>query len=119
MARIFLCHASEDKPQVRDVYQRLKALGFEPWLDEVDILPGQDWDYEIETALDALSTALQKMDIHNKLLFLGRLCKSLVIKQKSCHHASFDEIALLRPISPVYRVLHPQEFIGENRVIFS
>jgi len=27
----------------------------------------------------ALSTALQKMDIHNKLLFLGRLCKSLVI----------------------------------------
>jgi formylglycine-generating enzyme required for sulfatase activity len=52
VALIFLCHASEDKPQVRDVYQRLKALGFEPWLDEVDILPGQDWDYEIETALE-------------------------------------------------------------------
>lgn len=52
MARVFLCHASEDKPQVRDVYQRLQALGFEPWLDEVDILPGQDWDYEIETALE-------------------------------------------------------------------
>jgi len=51
MARIFLCHASEDKPQVREVYQRLKALGFEPWLDEEEILPGQDWDYEIETAL--------------------------------------------------------------------
>jgi formylglycine-generating enzyme required for sulfatase activity len=49
---IFLCHASEDKPQVRDVYQRLKALGFEPWLDEVDILPGQDWGYEIEQALE-------------------------------------------------------------------
>jgi hypothetical protein len=42
MARIFLCHASEDKPQVREVYQRLGALGFEPWLDEVEILPGQD-----------------------------------------------------------------------------
>jgi formylglycine-generating enzyme required for sulfatase activity len=52
MARIFLCHASEDKPQVRDVYQRLKALGFEPWLDEVNILPGQDWDFEIEQALE-------------------------------------------------------------------
>ncbi len=52
MARIFLCHASEDKPQVRDVYQRLKALGFEPWLDEEEILPGQDWDYEIEKALE-------------------------------------------------------------------
>ena len=42
MARIFLCHASEDKPQVREVYERLKAQGFEPWLDEVDILPGLD-----------------------------------------------------------------------------
>ena len=52
MARIFLCHAREDKPQVREVYQRLKALGFEPWLDEEEILPGQDWDYEIETALE-------------------------------------------------------------------
>ena len=52
MARIFLCHASEDKAQVREVYQRLKALGFEPWLDEEDILPGQDWEYEIERALE-------------------------------------------------------------------
>ena len=51
MARIFLCHASEDKAQVREVYQQLKALGFTPWLDEVDILPGQDWEYEIEQAL--------------------------------------------------------------------
>jgi len=52
VARIFLCHASEDKAQVREVYHRLKALGFAPWLDEIDILPGQDWDYEIEQALE-------------------------------------------------------------------
>jgi formylglycine-generating enzyme required for sulfatase activity len=51
VARIFLCHASEDKAQVREVYHRLKALGFAPWVDEVDILPGQDWDYAIEKAL--------------------------------------------------------------------
>ena len=52
MARIFLCHASEDKAQVREVYRQLKDLGFEPWLDEVDILPGQNWNYEIEQALE-------------------------------------------------------------------
>lgn len=52
MARIFLCHAIEDKPQVRDFYKQLKALGFEPWLDEEDILPGQDWDFEIQKALE-------------------------------------------------------------------
>jgi len=38
VARIFLCHANEDKPQVREIYQRLQALGFSPWLDEIDIV---------------------------------------------------------------------------------
>jgi formylglycine-generating enzyme required for sulfatase activity len=52
VARIFLCHASEDKAQVREVYHQLKALGFAPWLDEMDILPGQKWDYEIKRALE-------------------------------------------------------------------
>src|SRR4029450_12777917 len=52
MARIFLCHATEDKAQVREVYHRLRAIdGFEPWLDEEDLVPGQDWDYEIKRAL--------------------------------------------------------------------
>jgi hypothetical protein len=53
-ARIFLCHASEDKAQVREVYHRLRAIdGFEPWLDEEDLLPGQDWTREIPRALQA------------------------------------------------------------------
>ena len=51
MAKIFLCHADEDKPRVREVYERLKAEGFEPWFDETDILPGQVRDQEIRRAL--------------------------------------------------------------------
>ena len=54
MARIFLCHASEDKVAVRDIYQRLRAIeGFEPWLDEEDLLLGQVWEREIPRALKA------------------------------------------------------------------
>jgi len=54
MARIFLCHASEDKTSVREIYQRLSVIeGFEPWLDEEELLPGQDWAYEIPRALKA------------------------------------------------------------------
>ena len=51
MARLFLCHANEDKPQVRKVYQRLKVEGFEPWFDEEALLPGQLWRQEIPKAL--------------------------------------------------------------------
>jgi hypothetical protein len=51
VARIFLCHASEDKAQVREVYHRLHAShGFEPWLDE-ELLPEQEWAREIPRAL--------------------------------------------------------------------
>jgi len=38
---IFLCHSSGDKPEVRNLYQRLSNDGFDPWLDEEDLLPGQ------------------------------------------------------------------------------
>ena len=40
--RVFLCHSSADKEAVRKFYQRLRRDGFKPWLDEEDILPGQD-----------------------------------------------------------------------------
>jgi hypothetical protein len=48
---VFLCHASEDKPAVRDLYRRLLASGVDPWLDEVNILPGQDWQRTIRKAV--------------------------------------------------------------------
>lgn len=51
--RVFLCHASQDKPAVRELYNRLTSEKWiEPWLDEENLLPGQDWELEIEKALD-------------------------------------------------------------------
>ena len=49
--RVFLCHSSGDKPVVRDLYRRLKTDGFAPWLDEEELLPGQDWREEIPKAV--------------------------------------------------------------------
>src|SRR4030095_2750764 len=51
MARIFLCHASEDRLQVEAVYERLRALGWQPWMDKMDLLPGQRWQQEIPRIL--------------------------------------------------------------------
>jgi CheY-like chemotaxis protein len=49
--RIFLCHSSNDKTSVRVLYRRLRDDGFEPWLDEEDLLPGQEWKREIPKAV--------------------------------------------------------------------
>jgi hypothetical protein len=48
---IFLSHASEDKPNVRRLCKRLRQDGFDPWFDEDRLLPGQNWNLEIEKAL--------------------------------------------------------------------
>jgi TIR domain-containing protein len=55
---IFLSHASQDKPKVRNLCKRLKQDGFDPWLDEERLLPGQDWNLEIEKALRASDAIL-------------------------------------------------------------
>jgi hypothetical protein len=51
--QIFLCHASEDRIAVMAIYDRLKALGYKPWLDKIDLLPGQYWRREIPKAIRA------------------------------------------------------------------
>ena len=49
--RVFLCHSSHDKPQVRKLYKKLAEDGIEVWLDEKNLLPGQEWEYEIGKAV--------------------------------------------------------------------
>jgi hypothetical protein len=51
--RVFLCHSSGDKPAVRELYRQLREEGFDPWLDEKNILPGKDWEDEIVTAVQS------------------------------------------------------------------
>lgn len=67
--QIFLAHASEDKLQVRELHKKLHSKGFNPWLDEIDLLPGQNWQVEIPNAI-------RESDV-----FLGCLSKSSVAKQ--------------------------------------
>jgi len=57
--RVFLCHASDDKPAVRELYRQLCAEGWlDVWLDEEKLLPGQEWDLEIEKAVEAADVVL-------------------------------------------------------------
>jgi len=56
---VFLCHTSQDKPSVRKIYQRLRAEGWmDAWLDEDALLPGQDWNVEIEKAVEAAAVVI-------------------------------------------------------------
>jgi hypothetical protein len=49
--RVFLCHSSDDKPVVRDLYRCLIADNVDAWLDEEKLVPGDDWNLEITRAV--------------------------------------------------------------------
>ena len=40
---VFLCHNSEDKPEIREIARQLAEYGIKPWLDEDQIRPGTSW----------------------------------------------------------------------------
>lgn len=67
--RVFLCHASQDKPAVWNMYRYLKQHGISPWLDQADLLPGQDWEVEIPKAIftsDVILVCLSKNSVNKE-----------------------------------------------------
>lgn len=68
--RVFICHSSNDKPVVRDLYQRLNEEGWiDPWLDSEKLNPGDSWAYEIEKAVeetDIILVCLSKQSVNKE-----------------------------------------------------
>ena len=50
--RVFLAYAREDRAQVKKLYRALQSSGFEPWMDEEKLLPGQNWPRAIERSIE-------------------------------------------------------------------
>jgi hypothetical protein len=49
--KIFICHAHQDSVVATEIYERLEKLGYDPWLDKMNLIAGQKWDYEIKKAV--------------------------------------------------------------------
>lgn len=57
--KVFINHASEDDSLVQDLYNELKKVSWiEPWLDRVNLLPGQTWQHEIQRAMESSDSVL-------------------------------------------------------------
>jgi hypothetical protein len=73
--RVFLCHSSDDKVAVRNLYHRLSADGYSPWLDEEELLPGQEWE-------DELPKAVRRSDIVIVCLSAGSITKTGYVQKE-------------------------------------
>lgn len=66
---VFISYAKENTQEAQLIYRRIRKDGYNPWLDEHNLLPGYDWDKEIKKA------------IQNAKIFLLLLSKSTITKR--------------------------------------
>lgn len=76
--RVFLCHATNDKPSVRKLYNRLNNDNVDPWLDEEKLLPGQDWQIEIPQAVRNSDIVIVCLS-HHSINKIGYVQKEIVV----------------------------------------
>jgi len=50
--QVFVAYGKEDAEMVRRLCDALAAVGFDPWMDERKLVPGQNWPRAIESAID-------------------------------------------------------------------
>ncbi|RUT02749.1 hypothetical protein DSM106972_056690 [Dulcicalothrix desertica PCC 7102] len=54
---VFLCHNSQDKPEVQKIANQLIELEIRPWLDVWQLRPGFPWQPELETQIKTSKSA--------------------------------------------------------------
>ena len=50
MINVFISYAREDEQIAREIFRFLESNGYDPWLDKKKLLPGMDWEHQIELA---------------------------------------------------------------------
>lgn len=50
--KVFISYASQDTPKARELYQRLSDDGFTPWMDRMNLRPGDQWKVVMEQAIN-------------------------------------------------------------------
>lgn len=114
--RVFLAHSSKDKAIVREIFYLLTADGFEPWLDEQSLVPGQDWALEIKKAVqksDVVVVFMSKNSVERQGYVNKEIGYALDIAERNPEGAIFiipiqlDECAVPERLSHIHYMRLP------------
>jgi len=62
---IFLSYARDDQDAVKPIYEKLRAEGYNPWMDQFDIFPGENWERSIRVAIQNADFFLIFLSTHS------------------------------------------------------
>jgi len=92
--RVFIGYASEDLPRARRLSRQLRAAGLRPWLDQEQLLPGQNWPRAIDRAIQTADFAIQCFS-SNSVARRGYFHKELRMVMEAASRVPFEEVFLL------------------------
>ncbi|MCP4106320.1 MAG: SUMF1/EgtB/PvdO family nonheme iron enzyme [Desulfobacteraceae bacterium] len=89
--KVFISYAREDIKTAKRLYDDLRKAGLDPWMDRIDLLPGQMWKTEVQNAIKKAS------------FFITLISENSVSKEKGFVHKEqkvalelFDELPSFR-----------------------
>ena len=91
---VFLAHSKRDKEYVRAIHQLLALDGFYPWLDEVNLIAGQNWELDIANAVEralVIAVFLSKSAVSKE----GYLHKEIAIALETAQRQPEGSIAIV------------------------
>jgi hypothetical protein len=70
--KLFLAHASPDRPAARLLHDRLESAGFDVFLDEADLAIGDEWDRMLPTRQAEAAATIVLVSRHTELAHYER-----------------------------------------------
>jgi hypothetical protein len=80
--KVFISYTKDDFKDALNIYELLKNNGYNPWIDKKKLIPGQDWETEIEKVIeecDYFIACLSKRSVSKQGFFKAELNKGLEI----------------------------------------
>ena len=119
---VFLAYAHEDRPRAKRLSAALRKAGFEPWLDEEKLLPGQNWPRAIERAIDECEffiACYSRKSVSKR----GPFQREIAYALDAALHIPLDDIYFIPvrlddcalPVDIARKVQHVDLFAGWNR----
>ncbi|MCP4343976.1 MAG: TIR domain-containing protein [Desulfobacterales bacterium] len=109
MKKVFISYAREDIETARKLYHDLKKAGLDPWMGDIDLLPGQRWKTEVEKAIKKASffiTLISENSVSKKGVAHRELKKALEILEEYPSDDIFIVPARLDDCEVSYKKLH-------------
>lgn len=91
---LFLSYASPDRARVETYYDALEQMGFRPWMDSRMLRVGQNWDFEIQRALDQAKIVVLFLS-NNSVDRRGYVQREIKISLRKLEEKLIDDVYII------------------------